>query len=130
MTDLLEVISRLEGIGGKLILDGDRIRYSVPSGDAEAQGLLIELRRHREGLRILLRQREAGDYLTRFHGQPHVKLFPFLGQKVRTPAGPGTLLQVFVDRVSVLLDSERDRACAQFLPSEIELIAEELAEAV
>ena len=24
-------------------------------------------------------------------GQPHARLFPFLGRKVRTPGGPGTL---------------------------------------
>jgi hypothetical protein len=31
----------------------------------------------------------------------HGKLFPFLGRKVRTPNGPGTLLQVFTERVTV-----------------------------
>jgi hypothetical protein len=51
-------------------------------------------------------------------GQPHAKLFPFLGRKVRTPGGPGTLLQVFADRVTVLLDSDLDK-CAVFSPEEI-----------
>jgi len=59
-------------------------------------------------------------------GQPHAKLFPFLGRKVRTPGGPGTLLQVFADRVTVLLDSELSR-CSFFRPAEIEPVCRELA---
>jgi len=55
-------------------------------------------------------------------GQPHAKLFPFLGRKVRTPAGPGTLLQVFADRVTVLLDSELSK-CSFFSPTEIEPVS-------
>jgi hypothetical protein len=51
-------------------------------------------------------------------GQPHARLFPFIGRKVRTPTGSGTLLQVFADRVTVLLDSELSR-CAVFTPLEI-----------
>src|SRR5262249_11698007 len=54
--------------------------------------------------------------------QPHAKLFPFLGHKVRTPGGPGTLLQVFADRVTVLLNSELSR-CTFFRPGEIEPIS-------
>jgi len=55
-------------------------------------------------------------------GQPHAKLFPFLGRKVRTPAGPGTLLQVFSERVTVLLDSELTH-CSFFRPAEIEPVS-------
>jgi hypothetical protein len=47
--------------------------------------------------------------------QPHAKLLPLLGRKVRTPAGPGTLLQVFLDRATVLLDSELSK-CSCFSP--------------
>jgi hypothetical protein len=50
--------------------------------------------------------------------QSHAWLFPFLGRKVRTPSGPGTLLQVFADRVTVVLDTELSR-CAVFVPLEI-----------
>lgn len=52
-------------------------------------------------------------------GQPHTRLFPFIGRKVRTPAGPGTLLQVFAERVTVALESELTK-CAVFRPDEIE----------
>ena len=51
-------------------------------------------------------------------GQPHADLFPLLGRKVRTPQGPGTLLQVFADRVTVILDSELEK-CSWFKPGEI-----------
>jgi hypothetical protein len=119
LSDLLQMVSRLENGGGTLILDGDRIRYSVPKGSREAQELLAELRKHREEITELLRRRAKPsiDAERRF-GQPHAKLFPFLGRKVRTPDGPGTLLQVFADRVTVLLDSELSR-CAVFTPQEI-----------
>jgi hypothetical protein len=57
-------------------------------------------------------------------GQPHAKLFPFLGRKVRTPRGAATLLQVFADRVTVLLDSDLGK-CNFFKPQEIEPVAAE-----
>ena len=57
-------------------------------------------------------------------GQSHAKLFPFLGRKVRTPTGPGTLIRVFAERVTVLLDSERDK-CSFFRPEQIEPVSTE-----
>lgn len=57
-------------------------------------------------------------------GQPHARLFPFIGRKVRTPAGPGTLLQVFLERVTVLLDSELTK-CTCFPPGQIEPVSRE-----
>jgi len=132
--DVLQIMSRLEQSGGTLALDGDRIRYSVPKGSREAQELLAELRKHREGVTELLRQRanEPGEPSASFDaerrfGQPHAKLFPFIGGKVRTPQGHGTLLQVFAERATVLLDSERDGSCARFLPTEISPVAAEEA---
>lgn len=55
----------------------------------------------------------------------HGKLFPFLGRKVRTPSGPGTLLQVFAERVTVLLDSQMSQ-CSFFRPEEIEPVSWEV----
>jgi hypothetical protein len=60
----------------------------------------------------------------RFHGQPHARLFVFLGRKVRTPKGPGTLVQVFAQRVTVLLDSEL-RRCSWFRPAEVEPVSKD-----
>lgn len=59
MTELLEIVSRLEVAGGKLRLDGECIRYSIPSGDAEARDLLDELREHKPEVTDLLRMRDA-----------------------------------------------------------------------
>lgn len=61
----------------------------------------------------------------RSFGQPHTKLFPFIGRKVRTPAGAGTLLQVFAGRVTVVLDSEMSR-CSIFRPAQIEPVSWDL----
>lgn len=51
-------------------------------------------------------------------GAPHAWFFPFLGRKVRTPLGPGTLIQVFAEKVTVLLDTDLSR-CTVFTPREI-----------
>ena|SRR5215467_4338437 len=67
---------------------------------------------------------ESLDFEWRF-GRSHAKLFPFLGRKVRTPMGPGTVLQVFANRVTVLLDSEMSR-CSFFPPAEIQPVSWEL----
>lgn len=55
-------------------------------------------------------------------GQPHARLFPFLGRKVRTPGGSGTLLQVFADRVTILLDSDLGK-CTIYTPEQIRAVA-------
>lgn len=44
MSDLLQIISRLEESGGTLTIDGDRIRYHIPGGHSEAKELLSALR--------------------------------------------------------------------------------------
>jgi hypothetical protein len=59
MSDLLQIVSRLEQAGGKLSLDGDRITYTIPKGSQEAHEILSQLREHRERVAELLRNREA-----------------------------------------------------------------------
>jgi len=58
-------------------------------------------------------------------GQAHAKLFMFIGRKVRTPGGLGTLLQVSAERVTVLLDLELSR-CSFFHPKAIEPVSWEV----
>ena len=58
-------------------------------------------------------------------GRPHAKLFPFIGRKVRTPVGAGTLIQVFAEKVTVVLDSEVS-GCSFFYPGEVEPVSWEL----
>jgi hypothetical protein len=58
-------------------------------------------------------------------GQPHARLFPFLGRKVRTPGGVGTLIQVFANGCTVVLDSQASE-CARFAPAEIEPVSWEV----
>lgn len=126
MSDVLQIVSRLEQNGGTLVLDGERVRYSVPRDKPEVPKLLAQLREHREEVAELLRHRRSWPpkYLEaeRRFAQPHAKLFPFIGRKVRTPGGPGTLIQVFADRVTVLLNSELSR-CSFFQPGEIEPVS-------
>jgi hypothetical protein len=130
VSEVLEIVSRLEQGVGTLTLEGDRIRYSVPSGDIEARGLLAELRKHRDGLKEILRRRAEESrkwppislYAEQRFCLQHARLFPFIGHKVRTPNGSGTLLQVFADRVTVLLDCELSR-CSFFAPDQIEPIS-------
>ncbi len=66
----------------------------------------------------------AADLEARF-GQPHARLFPLLGRRVSTPAGTGTLLQVFAQRCAV--DCGRKTANGEpqvefFAPEQIEAI--------
>ena len=67
---------------------------------------------------------ESLDAEGRFN-KAHARLFPFLGRKVRTPKGPGTLLQVFTGRVTVLLDTDMNK-CSFFSPTEIQPVSREL----
>lgn len=59
MSEVMEIVSRLEAVGGKLTLQGERIRYSIPSGDAMARGLLAELRERKPEVTDVLRARAA-----------------------------------------------------------------------
>ncbi len=67
---------------------------------------------------------ESLDVEGRFN-QEQAKLFPFLGRKVWTPKGPGTLLQVFAGRVTVLLDADLNK-CSFFSRPEIQPVSPDL----
>jgi hypothetical protein len=59
MSDLFQVVLRLEEVGGRLILDGDRIRYAIPKENREAPGLLAKLRDRRAEVAAFLKVRRS-----------------------------------------------------------------------
>ncbi len=58
MTEALEAVTRFQGVGGRLWLEGDRLRYRLPAISPEAARLLETLRRHKPELASLLRERQ------------------------------------------------------------------------
>ena len=73
----LEVVEAILAAGGALKLNGDRIRYQVPE---QVAPLVDELRRQKTDVVSLLRQRERR--------QDFLRLLPFVGKWVWSPAGP------------------------------------------
>jgi hypothetical protein len=59
MSTAANPIDRLQELGGSLFLDGDSIRYRIPSDSLEAEQLLAEIRKDRETIISLLRDRES-----------------------------------------------------------------------
>jgi hypothetical protein len=123
------ILTELGKRGVAVRVDGETLR--LKPREALDNDLLARIREHKpEIIDTLTRSeltspeggsswpRESLAVQQRF-GQPHARLFPLLGRKVRTPAGSGTLLQVFKDHVTVVLDSELSR-CSCFLPCQIE----------
>jgi len=142
------LVAALEQEGIRLRVEGGRLKLEAPSNKVPSPDTIAGLRENKAAVVEYLLGRsqfpeiqfpslpnprgwETGklekgpsfDAERRF-AQPHARLFPFLGRKVRTPSGPGTLLQVFADRVTVVLDSELSR-CSFFVPAQIEPVAQE-----
>ena len=120
MSGLAQILSEIERRGIVVRVEGENLRLSPRRAlDNELLKSISdhkkEIMGHTQGCWPL----ESLEAERRFHCQPHAKLFPFIGRKVRTPAGPGTLLQVFAERATVLLESDQDK-CAVFRPSDIE----------
>jgi hypothetical protein len=136
MNDVLEIVLELERVGGTLSLSGDRVEYTIPRESHKAHDLLLELRSQRDTVAEVLRSRRkqkaqdllpaSSDRMSRF-GHEYVWLFPYIGRKVRTPRGSGTLLQVFADRATVVLDCQL-LECALFEPTEIDPVSWEVPE--
>ncbi len=149
------LVAALEQDGVRLRVEGEKLKLEAPADRLPAQETIAGLRENKAAVLKYLRERgqpreiqfvslpdpilqktdkletwraESLDSELRF-GQPHARLFPFIGRKVRTSSGSGTLLQVFADRATVLLDSGRDQACVRFLPSEIIPVAPEHTDA-
>jgi len=59
VTDLAAIISRLEEAGGRLVLDGERIRYRIPTDNPEMHALLEAARAEKQAVLNYLRARDA-----------------------------------------------------------------------
>jgi hypothetical protein len=145
------LVAVLEQDGVRLRIEGERLKLEAPADKVPSPETIAGLRENKAAVVEYLRGRsqpreiqfssfpdpiarktgkleswpsESLEAVRRFT-QPHAKLFPFLGRKVRTPSGPGTLLQVFACRVTVLLDSELSR-CSFFQPREIVPVSREI----
>jgi hypothetical protein len=143
------LVTSLEEDGICLKIEGEKLKLEAPADRVPGPETIAGLRENKAAVLEYLRARvrspeiqfaslpdpkvcktdkleywpsDSLDAERRF-SQPHARLFPFIGHKIRTPSGPGTLIQVFAERVTVLLDCERDGSCARFLPDEISPVA-------
>jgi len=107
-----ELLETLRRSGVEIATDGERLRVSAPRG-VVTEEIRRTLVAHKPELLAELAGEtvwppECLDTERRFR-VPYARLFPLLGGPVTTPAGPGTLLQVFADRAAVRLDADPDR---------------------
>ena len=141
-----QLIETLERDGIRLRADGERLKLEAPADRIPDGELLAGLRRNKADILACLRARLGPNQFSSLPEprawktgklktwpsssveaenqfcQPHAKLFPFIGRKVRTPMGIGILIQAFAARCTVLLDSDLSR-CARFAVNEIEPVS-------
>jgi hypothetical protein len=55
---VLEIIRQIEQAGGRMALDGERVRYRLPAGFQEPEATVALLRLHRAEVVRLLRERQ------------------------------------------------------------------------
>ena len=148
------LVTQLEQVGVLFVVEGASLKLQAPPDKVPLPETIAELRENKVAVLEYLREREkpAQNQFSSFpthrawqteklegwpaeaveaerrFGQPHARLFPFIGRKVRTPAGAGTLLQVFADRATVLLDSDRER-CSFFATAQIEPVSWDVSDA-
>lgn len=118
--DAVELLSSLTARGVQLRALRDRLHLDAPKG-VLTQEVLATIQAHKAEILELVElegwpdcSREA---VRRFR-EPTARLYPFLNRPVVTPAGRGLLLQVFTERVTVALNSDRGRVTF-LLPSEV-----------
>jgi hypothetical protein len=148
------LVAALEQGGVRLRIEGERLKLEAPADRVPSPETIAGLRENKAAVVEYIRRRSQprGIQFSSFptpigqktekleswpsesfeaergFAQPHAKLFPFLGRKVRTPGGSGTLIQVFADRATVVLDSELSR-CSFFVPAQIEPVNWEVSHA-
>lgn len=55
----LSPVDRIRELGGELFLVGDRLRFRIPAGNMEARQLIAEIRRDRDEVIAMLRDKES-----------------------------------------------------------------------
>ena len=78
MSDVRQIVSRLEESGGTLVLDGDRVRYRIPSGNPQVSGF---------SQRIAQAPRGSGRGIARARKRACSVRFPGLRRVLRDFAG-------------------------------------------
>jgi hypothetical protein len=137
------LVNALEQEGIRLRVEGKRLKLEAPVNKVPSPETIARLRENKAAVVEYIRGRSLSHGIQFFSfsepsrrktekleslspsTQLHIKLFPFIGRKVRTPGGLGTLLQVFADRATVVLDSKLCQ-CSFFAPGEIAPVSREL----
>jgi len=86
---------------GRWKLSCNRLKLQAPADRLPSDETLAELRQNKAALVDYLLERESRLAERRF-GQPHARLFPFVGKQVWTPEGKGKLLSVYAETCEVL----------------------------
>ncbi len=121
--DVGQAVETLKSLGANLSLEGEEIHIAYRCRSYELPIVRVAiaiLKKHKhEAIACLSSKKDihpvepcwpSGSHgaVEKF-GDWSARLYPFIGRTVRTPKGLGELLQVFRDRATVLLDSERIR---------------------
>jgi hypothetical protein len=119
-----QALENLKTAGATLTLEGEQIHvaYRCRACDLPLlKAAITVLKEHKQEAIAFLSSKDAIHSVARQFWPPEsleaaerfrhwsARLYPFIGQAVRTPKGMGQLVQVFSDRATVLLDSERTK---------------------
>ena len=128
-----QALHAIESVGGRVRLEGDRIRCRIPDPTPQPVAEAVEILRRQKPVALELLGRRSGTTpetqwppkclaSERKFRVPAAKLYPLLDHVVLTPEGAGVLLQVFADRVQVHFQGEpRTR---EFRPDDIAIPAD------
>ena len=125
-----QILAELEARNVVVVAAEDRLRF-YPQSRVPTE-LLSELQVHKAEILSALQHSPATLWppesleSERRFGCPEAWLFPFLEKRVLTPDGPGRLVQVFSERVAVILESNPSQL-SFFVPSDIAPAGSELA---
>ncbi len=128
-----QAVHAIEVVGGRVRLEGDRIRCRIPDPTPQPVAEAVEVLRRQKPEALALLGRQSGPAseplwppeclaAERKFGVPSAKLYALLDHRVLTPEGAGILLQVFHDRARVHFKGEpRTR---EFHPEQIAIAAD------